>query len=79
MSHDLDESILKMTRDELLEEVADRIQCMRELMMLHRKEERLLKQDIKMLECSKGFTERNFALSEYRCSLLSIAFMEWLS
>ncbi len=50
MSHDLDESILKMTRDELLEEVADRIQCMRELMMLHRKEERFLKQDIKMLE-----------------------------
>lgn len=41
---DLDERILAMTREELHEEVADQIQCIRELMSLHRKEELILRQ-----------------------------------
>lgn len=49
-NYDLDEDILNMTRDELLEEVADRIQAIRELMKLHRMEERMLKQENQMLQ-----------------------------
>ncbi|WP_180035599.1 MULTISPECIES: hypothetical protein [unclassified Acinetobacter] len=47
---DLDKSILVMTREELLEEVADRIQCTKELMLLHRKEELMLRQENKVLQ-----------------------------
>lgn len=49
-NYDLDEDILNMSRDELLDEVADRIQAIRELMKIHRVEERMLKQENQVLQ-----------------------------
>lgn len=65
---DLDESILIMTREELLEEVADRIQCVRELMSLHRKEEGILRQENQMLKeaLTRGMTTMNHTMDKLK-------------